>query len=537
MPTALAQLAPSPLPKRDRRLLFVTIALIACAFAGRIAFIGQPVNSDTAMFVYMGKLVSQGGRMGVDLVDNKLPSVGLLMSAPYRLFGAGWSMYAILGLAMSILATAALTRAAGRCLGPAARWPVLIAAALFLNFTPAVFGQLQLETIEVFFTCLAAAAAMELLRTGDWRDGVASGLAIGIAMWAKPTAGAILPAIVLAITFATDWPMKKRLVATTAIAIGVLIPLATCAALVYATGMADALPATLAQLKDYSSNSSADAIDLLKPLVVLGVVLFPILMLGWVFRRDRIGAKDEGGRMKDEKGKSVFILHPSSLILRFRVFILAWLLMELLAVISQRRMYAYHFLVLAPPAALLPGLLPRIPSARSLLLAFGPLVAASFLLALPMMRLSPDTSRYARVTAYLQTNASQHDAVWEDDYARLLVETDLRPGSRVPLIFLFANSDRSPAAFSQQMLSDFRTRDPRFVVLPQDTNRLIDLYQNHMIEMVRYPARAQGFADAIRNVQLYVESCYTPRATIDGVVIWQRTDTTTNDQANVNLNQ
>src|SRR2546430_2123403 len=63
----------------------MAIALNAVALLGRAVFIGQPVNSDTAMFVYMGKLVSHGGRMGVDLIDNKLPSVGLLMSAPYRL--------------------------------------------------------------------------------------------------------------------------------------------------------------------------------------------------------------------------------------------------------------------------------------------------------------------------------------------------------------------------------------------------------------------------------------------------------------------
>lgn len=214
-------------------------------------------------------------------------------------------------------------------------------------------------------------------------------------------------------------------------------------------------------------------------------------------------------------------------------FVVAWLVMELLAVVSQRRMYAYHFLVLAPPAALLAGLLPRIPTARSLLFAFGPLVAASLFFALPLMHFTPDTSRYARVTAYLRANASNRDAVWEDDYARLLVETDLHPGSRVPLIFLFANSDQSPARLGGQLIADFRARDPRYIVLPQDPEKLIDLYSNHMIEMVRYPERAQAFAEAVRSLQQYVESRYTPQATIDGVVIWQRRPLPV-DQANAN---
>ncbi len=546
----------------DRPLLWVTIALVTCGLACRAVLIGQPVNSDSAMFVYMGKLVSQGGRMGVDLVDNKLPSVGLLMSAPYRLIGPHWWAYGLLGLAMSIAAMLLLTRAAGRCIGPAARWPVLIAAAVWLNFTPAVFGQFQLETVVVFFTSIAAAATLELLTRRDWRDGPLAGLAIGTAMWAKPTAGAILPAIVLAIVLVRDWQWRRRVYAIAAVAVGVMIPLAICGVLLFATGMADALPATLSQLRDYSANSSADAIDLAKPLVVLGLLMLPVLMLGIVFRRDRFapspGTPDFGelSRAGESWGEGSvpklkrFKISSRTLTLHspgvpgegqtqaarstgaIAIFILAWLAMELLAVVSQRRMYAYHFLVLAPPAALLVGLLPRVPSARSMLFAFGPAVAMALTFAVPLMISPGQATRQSNVIGYLKTHTAAGDSAWMDDDARLLVESDLQPGTRVPLIFLFANSDQTPARLSRQMLEDFTARQPRYIVLQRDQAKVIDLYANHMIEMVKFPARSAAFAEAIRNIQHYVEENYRQQTNIDGLVIWRRNDS---DRATANL--
>jgi len=105
----------------------------------------------------------------------------------------------------------------------------------------------------------------------------------------------------------------------------------------------------------------------------------------------------------------------------------------------------------------------------------------------------------------------------------------LQPGARVPLVFLFANSDASPARLGGQILDDFAARHPKFVVLPADSEKLIDLYRNHMIEMVRYPARADAFAKAIRKIDQYVRSNYSPAASLNGMIVWERSSTTATD--------
>ena len=66
--------------------------------------------------------------------------------------------------------------------------PTLLYAVVYLNFTFAVFGGFQLETIQAFFSTLAAGAFLEMLgEAGDWRDAFTAGLASGVAAMLKPT--------------------------------------------------------------------------------------------------------------------------------------------------------------------------------------------------------------------------------------------------------------------------------------------------------------------------------------------------------------
>lgn len=479
--------------------------LAACGLFGRAVYVAVGVNSDTAMFVYQGKVVAEGGRMGIDLLDNKLPSVGLLMSVPWRAIGAAWWGYAVVGFALSIIASLFLARAARRHLGDVTYWPVLIASMVWLNMPPLVYGQLQLETIQIGFISVAAACAMELLARRDWRDAVTAGLCIGTAMWAKPTAGAIGPAIVAAILFGTAWTTRQKIAAIIPLAVGVLVPLVLCGWLIVLTGMAEGLPATIAQLRDYSANSTADWMDAFKPIFMTAVMLFPAVVLKVVFRRDRVDPPT-GSR------RAIVML------------LIGWFLMELVGVVSQRRMYAYHFLVLAPPMAMITGLVTRRPRAIAILFAFAPAALLSAAWGAQAI-LRPDiNARTNEVAAYLREHASPEDRVWADDYPLLLIQTGLRPASSVPLTFLFGNSDEAPLTFGRRILDDFARTPPRYVVLYNDVEEYIRFYQRHMAEIAAYPRRAENFATAWRAIDAYVRRDYDPVEQVGRSIIYRRRD-------------
>lgn len=502
--------------RRLRRPYIVALVILACALAGRIVFLSQPVNSDTAMFVYMGKLVTDGKQIGVDLVDNKLPSVGLIMSTPYRLIGDAWWGYTLLGIAMMTLAPLLLARAAGRAIGRDAFIPVLLAAAVWMNFSPMVYGLFQLETIQTFFVVLGACSVLNMLTRYDWRDAVTAGLCVGVGMWAKPTAAAILPAIALAIWVGTDWRVSRKLVAMMWGTIGVLIPTALCAWLLMVTGMLDPLPATLAQLREYSANSTAEWIDLVKPLFAIGVMLFPVVVWGYVFRRDKTA---DATRLNSSKsGVAPTARHA------IVIFAIAWLIMETIGVVSQRRMYAYHFLPMGAPAALIVGLFLRRARVASIAFAFGPFAVMSCIFVMQIMSWPDRQARMSEVIAYLERNAGANDGVWLDDYPRLMVETDLQPGSRVPLTFLFGNSDEAPLRFSQMIVDDLRDRRPDWVVLHHDRDRFVDFYQTYMAEMAAYPQRRENFARGWGAIDDYVRQNYVVETHIDGLDILKRSD-------------
>ena len=193
---------------------------------------------------------------------------------------------------------------------------------------------------------------------------------------------------------------------------------------------------------------------------------------GWISRRGRVSESDVGMR------------HRSML-----VFVLVWLALETVGVVAQRRMYGYHFLVMAPPLALLFGWLPRRANAASLLAALLPVTALSLVGTYQMLHdegIGPPT---LAVSDYLKSHAQPGDAVWSDSTSRILLETGLRPGSRCVLTFLFANSDASPLRYSDMILGDFQARSPRFIVLDSDMTHYVQHQSTHVLEYERFPQR------------------------------------------------
>lgn len=491
----------------SRGILVLVIVLLGMSLAGRVVFLSQSVNSDTAMFVYMGKLVSEGGRIGVDLIDNKLPSVGLLMSVPYRLIGERWWGYTLLGIVLMTLAPLFLARTTGRVMGLETFIPVWLAGTLWMNFPPMVHGLFQLETVQTFFVVLGVCFGLNLLQEVDWRDALGCGLCIGMGMWAKPTAAAVLPVIGITIWFATGWPIRRKLVATFWGILGVLTPVVTGVWLMMITGMLESFPDTIRQLREYASNSTADWVDVVKPLFVISVILFPVVVWGFVFRRDRLTTDVP--------------VHCYKAVTWLAV---GWFIMEMVGIVLQRRMYAYHFLPMAGPASLLMGLFARRFNVMSLGFSFGPLVLLSGIFVFQMLHCPDQQSRMSQVITYLKENASPCDRVWVDDYPRLMVETDLRPGARVPLVFLFGNSDSAPIRFSQMILRDFRDHPPDWVVLYEDPKKFIDFYSTGMAEMSASPARRDNFARAWMSIDEYVRKRYLKVTTIAGMDMYRKSE-------------
>src|SRR4051812_4656262 len=202
--------ASSPTYRRGLTWYLTLATVIVVALVNRLSHFWRPMEGDGPMFIYMGKLVSEGGRWGQDLVDNKFPTVGLMFSACWRTFGAYWPAYVLLGVVISAVATWALARAAKRNFDAHAADATLIFAIVYLNFSWLVwiFGGFQLETPLILFTSLGALAALETLRGNDSRDAFTLGLCAGTAALLKPTGLSIAAAFVVAMVF-SSLPLRQ----------------------------------------------------------------------------------------------------------------------------------------------------------------------------------------------------------------------------------------------------------------------------------------------------------------------------------------
>jgi hypothetical protein len=483
------------------RASFVALCILS-ALAARLCYLARPFDSDGSMFIYMGRLVAEGGRFGHDLVDNKFPTVGLMTSACWRAFGATWPCYVILQTILSAASVLMLCRAARRHLGEHAALPTALFAVVYLNLAPAVFGGFQLETIQSFFAVLAASAALEAMATGDPRDAFLVGLAGGCGAMLKPTGVAVVAAFAVAICVRGH--MRNVLKLGSAAAVGLAVPLVV--ALTYLIGLDSVrdLPALARQISRYAGSSAWDTLDLLKPLTVLAIAGFPFVVRGWVFRRDRDDIDDHAA--------------PRGVV----SFILTWLTLEAAGVVAQRRMYAYHFLVLAAPAALAFGLVRRRDTARQLAAALAPAILLSLAGAWNVLAYSADRPPRLAVSDYLAGRTSPGVVVWRDDAPRLLLETNLRSGSRYMLMFLFANWDSAPLEYSAQLLEDFDRTRPRYLVLPADVPRHAERMGRNIRELAAFPVRRANYAEAWRRIDRYAREHYIEETTLGEETVWRR---------------
>jgi hypothetical protein len=126
--------------------------------------------------------------------------------------------------------------------------------------------------------------------------------------------------------------------------------------------------------------------------------------------------------------------------------------------------------------------------------------------------------------AYLRAHARPGDAVWQDEMMRLLIETNLRPGSRIPMGFLFTNYDDAPLDYSRILLSDFERTRPRFILLHTHLDRRVQYLTTRVAELENSPRRRENFVAAWTQIKQYVESHYEPVATTGRETVYRRVD-------------
>ena len=484
------------------------IALVClCLFSallGRLCYLARPFDNDAAIFVYMGKMVAEGGRLCHDLIDNKFPTVGLMTSVLWRTLGTSWIAYVGLQTILSLTSALLLGRIAGRFAGKYAVMPTTLFALVYLNFTTAVFGGFQLETVQAFFAILAVRSALIAIDWDSPPDMFVAGLCAGCAAMFKPTGISVLGAVAVALCVRFGRTEKRRIVSHLfAAAMGAAIPLGVAFTYLVGADLLADMPGLWRQISTYASQTAWTAGDLTKPLVAAIFLGFPMVVRGWICRRQR-----------DAKTN-----WPSAHVM---VFAVAWFCAEAAGVVMQRRMYAYHFLPIVPPAALIFGLLPRPARPISLAGALLPMILISVYAAGDVIAITYTGQDSLPATQYLATHARPGDAVWTDSWPRLMLETNLRPGARLAFTFLFANYDTAGLDYSRQMIGDFERIKPKYIFLPVPMDRRIQYQLDFIAELMRRPVRRANYAAGWHLIQQYTLEHYDREAVVGGEVAYRR---------------
>jgi hypothetical protein len=493
-----------PAKSAPASVVWPAVFILVICFALRCGVLATLYDGDMELFVYMGKLAGQGGRIGIELIDNKLPTVSLVMWPLHAIIGAWWPGYAWVGIGGAVLAVIALARAAGE-VNRSSLWPTAVMAAVWTSFPLAVFSAFKLEHVTLPMSALAAWAFVRCWQTRSLGSAVLIGFFAGLGALAKPNALAVLVAAIGATLFWSSVPWRERFKLIAGMLAGCAVPLSGAVVYLVASGAIVALPGVYQQIRSYNQNSvwQPDA------------VMFKVLTVGFLIALP-LFLRIVGERKRREASPA-----DSGVLLRFAI---GWFLIEAAGIAMQGRMYGYHFLPITAPAALLFGLIPRRAMGLSVIGSALPVLIASFFWVFSATLATQRPADRLAAIHYVKTHAAAGDSVWMDEYARLLVESDLKAGSRVPLTFIFSNDDAAPQRFGGMMLSDFSQRKPRWIVLPSDVMGRAEMLRSRRIEYVERPTRGEAFVREWATIKAAVDAEYTPVATFGEHQVVERRD-------------
>jgi 4-amino-4-deoxy-L-arabinose transferase-like glycosyltransferase len=315
----------------------------------------------------------------------------------------------------------------------------------------------------------------------------------------KPTAIGILAAISIAMLIRH----RKLTLSFAAMMAGLCVPLSVAFLYLWKADLLQDMPDLCRQISTYAHETVFDVVELIKPLTALLLLGFPILIRGFICRRQR----DAQSHWQ---------------VPAITTFLLIWLALETTGVILQRRMYAYHFLPMVPPAALLFGMMPRFNRAGSLGSALIPIALLSIVQAANLIATTKPGEDRMPLSDYLAAHAKPGEAVWMDAWPRIILETGLRPGARLPFTFLFTNYDDAGLDYSAGMIADFQRIKPAYIVLPIPLDKRLQYQIDFIPELNQRPMRRANYLAGWHRIEEYTLEHYDKETMVGNDSVYHR---------------
>ena len=519
-----------PLPTGGLRWLWPTVVTlgIALVVVARMAPLGRPFHNDSGAFIGMGKLWIDGGTPYVDLWDTKLPGVVLMGGVLYKLLGSAWWAYLALQATLAV-AAAAILAATARTLtvdaSPLDRRRVgraTFAAGLVLLNQPRLLGDgFQLETPQLFFASVAA----WLLAKGMRAEPrpilgprallfIAAGVVAGIGALSKPTGLSVVGAG--AFVLLLQGTRRRRLSPMrdiAAICLGVLLVVAAIVAWTFQTGIAETMPYTLREISLYGSATPWSQIVSGKTALLVALTLAPAVAAFWAAPKHHAPGKQSVLRIGGW-------------------FTAAWILLELVGIVVQKRGYAYHFLPLGAPTTLAVGLAFLSTPSRGRRwrswATLGPLALIVLAGIGPLLRdwrASLTLPSELQSIRYLKDHTDPDDALFGDNVGRLSVMTDRPVGGRLVQMVQLVNHDEAPRRYMDQLLSDLKQRRPAFMILraPWKLEGEIARWEEQPV-LAENPRRRIEYREAWERYLEWVDLRYERVAELDALELLRRRD-------------
>jgi hypothetical protein len=250
---------------------------LATAVLARLSHLAEPFAGDCARFIFMGKVVAEGGRLYQDFFNTKYPSVALLVAPLWTAFGQCWTGYVCVQLILGVGASFLLGWSVHRHVRPSAGYSTLLFALIHLNFFRIVLTGFQLETMQVAAAIVSACFALHALQRNSIWASFGAGLAAGVAAMLKPSGLAVAGALSLTLLWqvrTTSW--RTILMQGVALGLGVGLVLGANVAWVASTYLAGEMPELTRQIWLYASETPWRAALAYKTAIFFALPLFPL---------------------------------------------------------------------------------------------------------------------------------------------------------------------------------------------------------------------------------------------------------------------